>query len=215
MMYQAHHAAHNYYATSWRKDERSKLYSALLTQSMQSVHKPAIADLGGRDGLFISELGLRKPDITLVDIDPVAIEQFNARVAASPHKGRGHLMDLNEDFTLTPSTFNAVVASEIIEHLNDPAHFVSEIHTILKPGGVLIGSTPNAFRLDKRLYALYGLDPKEYSDATHLQYFSLQSLRTTLAYAFSTYAVYPYRGGRFINFGSSILADGFIFICTK
>lgn len=39
--------------------------------------------------------------------------------------------------------FDAVVSFETIEHINNPGTFVHEIHRVLKPGGLLIISTPN------------------------------------------------------------------------
>jgi len=39
--------------------------------------------------------------------------------------------------------FDAVVSFETIEHVPDPARFVAECARVLKPGGVLLVSTPN------------------------------------------------------------------------
>lgn len=52
--------------------------------------------------------------------------------------------DLNAGFSRgRESTFDAIVASEIIEHLENSRHFARECFKILKPGGTLILSTPN------------------------------------------------------------------------
>jgi SAM-dependent methyltransferase len=40
--------------------------------------------------------------------------------------------------------FNAICAFEIIEHLNNPQKFLKNAHSILKPKGIMILSTPNA-----------------------------------------------------------------------
>lgn len=52
--------------------------------------------------------------------------------------------DLNGQFSAgRESTFDAIIAAEIIEHLENPRHFARECCRLLKPGGVVILSTPN------------------------------------------------------------------------
>lgn len=52
--------------------------------------------------------------------------------------------DLNECFAeKLPHKFQTIIASEIIEHLENPRHFARECFMLLEPGGRLILSTPN------------------------------------------------------------------------
>jgi SAM-dependent methyltransferase len=52
--------------------------------------------------------------------------------------------DLNGDFSaLLPGQFAGIVASEIIEHLENPRHFLREVAKLLAPGGSLVLTTPN------------------------------------------------------------------------
>lgn len=52
--------------------------------------------------------------------------------------------DLNELFSDgREEAFDAIVASEIIEHLENPRKFARECFKILRPGGTLVLSTPN------------------------------------------------------------------------
>ena len=53
--------------------------------------------------------------------------------------------DLNGDFAnaVTPNSFDAVVAVEIIEHLENPRNLVRQAMQALKPGGYLFVTTPN------------------------------------------------------------------------
>ena len=52
--------------------------------------------------------------------------------------------DLNEKFSDKFSApYDGIVALEIIEHLENPRHFLRECYALLKPGGILILSTPN------------------------------------------------------------------------
>lgn len=55
----------------------------------------------------------------------------------------------NDRFPYPDNTFDLVTWVEVIEHLTkDPVHALAEIHRVLKPGGVLVLSTPNASRAD-------------------------------------------------------------------
>lgn len=51
--------------------------------------------------------------------------------------------DLNIALPIPDSSFSAVTAIEVIEHLENPRHLIREVHRILRPGGVAIVSTPN------------------------------------------------------------------------
>jgi len=52
------------------------------------------------------------------------------------------------------NSFDCVIFLETIEHVENPAIFLKEFHRILKPGGCVIISTPNATSLKNILYAL-------------------------------------------------------------
>jgi 2-polyprenyl-3-methyl-5-hydroxy-6-metoxy-1,4-benzoquinol methylase len=51
--------------------------------------------------------------------------------------------DCNHDFNESFKTYDLVTASEVIEHLENPRHFMRQLAGILKPGGHLLISTPN------------------------------------------------------------------------
>jgi SAM-dependent methyltransferase len=67
-------------------------------------------------------------------------------------------VNLNENFSRQISeTFDAVVALEIIEHLENPRKFLRECFKLLKPGGTLILSTPNTDSpVSKALFIRFG-----------------------------------------------------------
>ncbi|KAA0222309.1 class I SAM-dependent methyltransferase, partial [bacterium] len=58
--------------------------------------------------------------------------------------------DIERDaFPYPDNTFDLVTWCEVIEHLTlNPVHALAEIHRVLKPGGSLVLSTPNASRAD-------------------------------------------------------------------
>jgi len=52
------------------------------------------------------------------------------------------------------NSFDCITFTETIEHVENPAEYLREFHRILRPGGCLILSTPNATSLKNLLYAL-------------------------------------------------------------
>ncbi|HKR02245.1 MAG TPA: glycosyltransferase [Pyrinomonadaceae bacterium] len=60
-------------------------------------------------------------------------------------------------FPYPDDTFDVVLFCEIIEHLlSDPVHALVEIRRVLKPGGILILTTPNVARLENARKAVAG-----------------------------------------------------------
>ena len=58
--------------------------------------------------------------------------------------------DMNRPLPFPDGAFDAVVCIEGIEHIERPFDFVRECHRILRPGGVLLVSTPNISALRSR-----------------------------------------------------------------
>lgn len=51
--------------------------------------------------------------------------------------------DLNETQDVDAESYDVIVSSEVIEHLENPRHIVREWFRLLRPGGHLVFSTPN------------------------------------------------------------------------
>ncbi|HEV7887989.1 MAG TPA: class I SAM-dependent methyltransferase, partial [Acidimicrobiales bacterium] len=83
-----------------------------------------------------------------------------------------------DPFPYDDDAFDAVLFCEILEHLPfDPIHTLAEIHRVLRPGGALVLTTPNAIRLDNLIrmaegrnvyetlsgYGTYGRHNREYT----------------------------------------------------
>jgi SAM-dependent methyltransferase len=56
----------------------------------------------------------------------------------------------NDPFPYADESFDAVVFSELIEHLGvNPVRALAEIHRVLRPGGIVIVTTPNSLSLER------------------------------------------------------------------
>ncbi|MFA6518952.1 MAG: class I SAM-dependent methyltransferase [Candidatus Shapirobacteria bacterium] len=66
----------------------------------------------------------------------------------------------NETFPYSDNFFDLVIFSEVLEHMyRGVDHIFSEINRILKPGGRLIITTPNAVRSHNLLKIIVGVNP--------------------------------------------------------
>jgi len=83
-------------------------------------------------------------------------------------------INLDQDFaSLVGPEFDAIVALEIIEHLENPRHFLRQCHQALKKGGLLLLSTPNVDNpVSKALFARFGthlwFDDDRYAKDGHI-----------------------------------------------
>jgi SAM-dependent methyltransferase len=73
---------------------------------------------------------------------------------------------------------DVVVAGEIIEHLDDPGSFLDGLHRLLRPGGELILTTPNASGLLNGFAAMAGA---EINHPDHVILFSWRTLTNLMS----------------------------------
>jgi SAM-dependent methyltransferase len=79
-----------------------------------------------------------------------------------------------------PASFDALILSEVLEHLRDPWAVLGRLHSLLRPGALVFASTPNAAHREMIVMLLRGRwELRSYGplDATHLRWFTPSSLR--------------------------------------
>jgi SAM-dependent methyltransferase len=99
--------------------------------------------------------------VVSVDVSFEALRFGKASYGLIPLLADGHRLPLR------PSEFDLAVSLETIEHMEDPELFAEELARVLKPGGILLLSTPNS---------LLTLKTNPY----HLREFTLAELRALL-----------------------------------
>ena len=130
------------------------------TQSLVSLEGP-ILDLGCGQGTLLRKLraaGARE----LTGCDGFAHEN-----GLSSDGIQFVQADLNERLPFAGESFAAVTAIEVIEHLENPRHFMREIARILKPGGTAIVSTPNNESLTSTLSLVVRGQFSAFADANY------------------------------------------------
>jgi len=163
-----------------------------------------VLDLGCRTGA-LTRAYLHGNDVVGIDVDREAL------VEAAKLGIETHWADLDAPLAFDPESFDVVVAGEVLEHIRDPERLLADIRMVLRPGGALVASVPNAFRLKSRLRYLVGREPEE--DTTHLHLFSPKAVRSLLA-GFEQPAL-EFVTGRFVRLGPRLFANTIVFTARK
>jgi SAM-dependent methyltransferase len=163
-----------------------------------------VLDLGCRSGALTRHF-LEGNSVVGLDVDAAALDRA-AALGIEPVQAT-----VEEPLPFDDASFDAVVAGELFEHLQFPDALVAEIRRVLRSGGVLAGSVPNAFRVQSRLRFLLGRPPED--DPTHLRMFSPGSIRELLD-EFRDVRL-DFVGGRYVRLSARLFARDLVFSARR
>jgi len=146
--------------------------------------RPRVLDVGCATGALLAFLEGRNWQVTGVEISPSA-------EYARDKRGLDVRSATVEDCRFPDASFDVVLASHLIEHLNRPREFIREIGRVLSPGGYFLLTTPNIDGFQARLFG------SRWRGAIfdHLYLFSVRTLKAMLgAEGFVTKGVYTWGG---------------------
>ncbi|MCX7079187.1 MAG: class I SAM-dependent methyltransferase, partial [Pseudomonas sp.] len=102
-----------------------------------------VLDVGCGDGGNVHFCGMRGARIIIADIDAAKVEATRQRLSDTPARAVDcHVTDCNP-LPITDATATRVVSTEVIEHVDDPAQFLSELVRVGKPGALYLLSVPH------------------------------------------------------------------------
>ena len=96
-----------------------------------------VLDLGSGGGFISSTLS--DVGYEVAGIDPA---ESSVREAAE-HVAADFMLVYGENLPFSDGSFDAVVCSEVLEHVEDPNAVIAEAARVLRPGGTLVFSLPN------------------------------------------------------------------------
>lgn len=99
-----------------------------------------ILDIGCGNGIISRYLGSKGYFVLGIDVDQKAIEYAN-----SHNKYSNVIFKVKnvEDLTVEPVEYDAIICSEVLEHLDQPSKLLQILYKILKPGGIMVVTVPN------------------------------------------------------------------------
>jgi len=123
----------------------SELSGGISSEPIKSMVLERLAAEGARGSLLDFGAGRGELLVRLHELGSferlAGIDLFE-RPVDLPSSIAWHRQDLNEEVQID-RTFDAVVCSETIEHLENPRHVFRSLRRLLRPGGLLVLTTPN------------------------------------------------------------------------
>lgn len=179
--YRHHHSTNEREGFSILEDERGALFKELIGTGRK------VLDLGCRDGTLTRHFALGN-NVTGADVDSHALAKAESSLGI-----RTVQMDLNAPvWSLEPAAFDVVVAAEVVEHLFFPGRTLKNIKRLLRPGGLFVGSVPNAFSLKCRLrYLRADKRGTPMADPMHINQFGWNEFRQLLSSEFTEVRLHP------------------------
>jgi ubiquinone/menaquinone biosynthesis C-methylase UbiE len=144
-----------------------------VVELLRDEPRGALLDVGAGDGTLSERLREEKFEVRAVDMVTTDFQPAGIEIRAA---------NLNVSIPFADAEFDAVVATEVIEHLENPWHFVRELYRITRPGGVVIISTPNLGNVYTRAWfaltgRLYNFLESAYQGIGHITPIYLWNLR--------------------------------------
>lgn len=143
------------------------------------VKKKIVLDVGCTAGYLGSILQKKGAKVYGVDISQKAIQLARKKIFSAQQ------LDLNEQkLPFKNNLFDLIIASEVIEHLFQPANFLKDAHRVLKNNGKLILSTPNFLYWGNRINFIkgtFGYTQEGMFDEGHIHFYTYSTLNDDLA----------------------------------
>jgi 2-polyprenyl-3-methyl-5-hydroxy-6-metoxy-1,4-benzoquinol methylase len=180
LLYRNHHEKKARYGYLYCQGERGQYLEKWVGTGKK------VLDLGCRDGM-LTAFFCKDNTVLGVDVDRNALQMAKAKLNIETM-----WVDLNTEWPFPPNSFDVIIACEIMEHLFFLEPFLQKVKDSLKPGGLFLGSVPNAFRMRNRWKFLFGNHYE--NDPTHVRQFSVLSLQKTLKTYFQEIEIVPLQG---------------------
>lgn len=177
-----------YYEKYWTRDSDVSDHDVTTPERkhrlLQTLNKycksgETVLDLGCGGGKFTAWIKEAGFEATGMDISKTAVAM------AQREYPDGNFKTLNTDGSIPAEdqTFGAVWCSEVIEHILEVDNFLKEVKRVMKPGGILILTTPYHGFIKNLFIVLFKFDRHFKVNGSHIRFFSKSSLTNSFEQA--------------------------------
>lgn len=160
-----------------------KANRAFFADAFSKITGGVVADIGAGPSYF---------DDILSRFTAIPVDLF-------PYKGIKVIADFNKNLPFKNESLDAILLSNVLEHIAEPAILISECRRVLKKGGVLVGAVPFMLPLHQTPYDFYRFT--EFALVYQFRNFSETSVVPVAEY----YQLYKAASGRFFNSAATTL----------
>ncbi|OBY87999.1 methyltransferase [Pseudomonas sp. AU11447] len=126
------------YLSGWFHQETDELFEGFPISSEDSV-----LDIGCGDGPFVAFCAQRGAEVIFADIDADKVAGVERALQGSNARAMLPLVTDANPIPLPDARVDKVVAMEVLEHVEDPAQFMSELVRVGKPGALYLITVPD------------------------------------------------------------------------
>jgi 2-polyprenyl-3-methyl-5-hydroxy-6-metoxy-1,4-benzoquinol methylase len=124
----------------WLHRTRLARIERALRQAATQGPSGRALEVGPGSGVYLPILAELFDEVVAADVEDAFLE--HARRIAASHPNVTAVEDDITDTGLAPASFDLVLCSEVVEHIRESQCALAGIHRLLRPGGLLVLSTP-------------------------------------------------------------------------
>ncbi len=117
--------------------------SGELVKGFQINPQDTVLDIGCNSGGYAMFSARQGAEIILADVDAEQLAIARARLEAIPARRVQTLVTDANPIPLPDASVTRVVAMEVLEHVEEPAQFMSELVRVAKPGALFLLTVPD------------------------------------------------------------------------
>lgn len=136
----------------------SRIRVKKILQELGKLNNKKILDVGCEAGYISMQLAQRKAKVTAVDLINEPLEKFKELLLKKPRLKKNIVIKKADarNLPFRQHNFDAIIATEVIEHIRNLSGFVTGAWKALKPSGKLLITFPNE-PLREKFYPLLTL----------------------------------------------------------